>query len=110
MDLEKYLLSRNHCNNVIMHLNSLIECYDTFFINSLLHLDMNDAEYIMEQLNFLQMKEQFNSNLKYHIEIKKQCESRINNLCEHDFIDDYIDITPDHSQKITYCKICNFTK
>lgn len=29
--------------------------------------------------------------------------------CVHDYEEDYIDITPDHSQKITYCKTCNCT-
>lgn len=29
--------------------------------------------------------------------------------CRHVYEEDYIDITPDRSQKITYCKICNCT-
>ena len=29
--------------------------------------------------------------------------------CVHDYEEDYIDITPDHSQQITYCKTCNCT-
>lgn len=29
--------------------------------------------------------------------------------CKHNFIDDYIDIDPDRSQKITYCTLCEYT-
>ena len=38
---------------------------------------------------------------------------RIDNVlkseCKHDYVEDLIDITPDRSQKITYCKICSCT-
>ncbi len=30
-------------------------------------------------------------------------------ICKHNFIDDYIDIGPEKSQKITYCKLCEYT-
>jgi hypothetical protein len=30
--------------------------------------------------------------------------------CEHTFVEDVIDITPDRSQNITYCTICEYTK
>ena len=38
------------------------------------------------------------------------CDKKIQELCPHDFIDDMIDITPDRSEHITYCKICEYTK
>ena len=31
------------------------------------------------------------------------------NSCNHIFIKDLIDITPDYSKEITYCEICEFT-
>ena len=37
-------------------------------------------------------------------------EDKINNICNHEWIDDYIDIDPDRSQKITYCRLCEATK
>ena len=30
--------------------------------------------------------------------------------CHHNFIDDYIDLGPERSQKITYCTLCEYTK
>ena len=32
------------------------------------------------------------------------------NICNHRMETDYIDITPDKSKKISYCKICGFTE
>ena len=34
----------------------------------------------------------------------------IYNKCEHSFVEDVIDITPDRCQHITYCTICEYTK
>ena len=33
----------------------------------------------------------------------------LNSLCQHEFIEDYIDIDPDLSQKIVYCQKCEYT-
>lgn len=37
------------------------------------------------------------------------CETRINELCKHDFIEDYIDIAPDKCKHIRYCRVCEYT-
>ena len=34
----------------------------------------------------------------------------IYNICNHEMETDYIDITPDKSKMISYCKICGFTE
>ena len=34
----------------------------------------------------------------------------IENSCEHEFIEDHIDIDPEISQKIIYCHKCEYTK
>ena len=44
------------------------------------------------------------------VKLKYICDKKIQELCPHDFIDDMIDITPDRSEHITYCKICEYTK
>ena len=33
----------------------------------------------------------------------------INSLCKHDFIEDYIDIDPEFTKKIVYCRKCEYT-
>jgi hypothetical protein len=34
----------------------------------------------------------------------------LNNICVHEWIEDYIDICPETSQKICYCVKCEVTK
>jgi hypothetical protein len=38
------------------------------------------------------------------------CNSHIKNICNHEFIDDNIDIDLDNSQAITYCRICELSE
>ena len=41
---------------------------------------------------------------------QKYIHDRIYTLCSHDFVKDLIDITPDRSQEICYCTICECLK
>ena len=47
---------------------------------------------------------------EHMIELKTQLENKIIQICNHDFENDTIDITPERSKNITYCKICEYTK
>jgi hypothetical protein len=56
-------------------------------------------------------------NIQYFIkqkevitQIRKNYELKINAMCNHEMVDDLIDITPDESKHISYCTICGFTK
>ena len=48
--------------------------------------------------------------LKHVKYLKRLCDKKIEELCEHEFVNDLIDITPDISKHITYCRICQYTK
>ena len=41
---------------------------------------------------------------------KNIVEHKLNNICQHEWIDDNIDITPERSQCITYCRLCELSK
>lgn len=41
---------------------------------------------------------------------KRQFEFDLLRVCNHEWIDDYIDKTENESQKITYCENCKLTK
>jgi hypothetical protein len=38
------------------------------------------------------------------------CDNDIYKCCKHEFVEDYIDVTPDMSKKIIYCTICELSK
>lgn len=41
---------------------------------------------------------------------KNIVEHKLNNICNHEWVDDNIDIGPESSQAITYCKLCQVSK
>jgi hypothetical protein len=41
---------------------------------------------------------------------KNIVEHKLNNICQHEWIDDNIDITPERTQCITYCRLCEISK
>jgi hypothetical protein len=41
--------------------------------------------------------------------LKEICNKKIEELCTHTIVEDFIDISPDKSQKIKYCSICEYT-
>jgi len=53
------------------------------------------------------IKEQDNAQLRNALE---QLNQFLNQNCSHDYVDDFIDIDPDRSIKITYCTRCMMTK
>lgn len=40
----------------------------------------------------------------------KNIKDKLNSICVHEWIEDYIDITPELSQNICYCIKCEVTK
>ena len=46
-------------------------------------------------------------NQKQNLENIKQ---KMIDCCQHNFVKDEIDISPEKSQQIEYCSICDFTK
>ena len=85
---KKYITILNYLTEIIISYDELA-LYDKQFIN------------------------QFN---KYENEVSeiKYLINNVNNticiLCDHNFVEDEIDITPDRSQKIEYCTICEYSK
>jgi hypothetical protein len=112
MSLEYYLFCRENVNEIIMNLENIVQNCEIINHNIDLELEKNNDE------NFLSLfKKKINKNFFDTIEqftdfkqLKKICDDKIVHLCSHEFVDDSIDIDPDRSENITYCKICGFTK
>jgi hypothetical protein len=52
----------------------------------------------------------FNDFTNYLEQYKIIIDDKINNICRHEWVTDLIDITPDRSQYICYCRLCEITK
>lgn len=97
MDINYFLSSKERFEKVLSNLNEILDVYYE------IQLDNNDT--IIE------------SHIKDYEKKIDEVEFTINQLnklislhCEHIFVDDYIDITPDTSERITYCSKCQYTQ
>jgi len=108
MSLEYYILCKTKYENIILNLKDIIENYDNLFLHTS-KLDIDEVKDIMDFYQHNEYKEHFLSQLKNITQLKRECELKINILCNHEFVNDIIDISPERSQNITYCKICEYT-
>jgi len=101
MDINYFLSTKERFEKILSNLNEILEVYYE------IQLDDNDTisyDYILQQIKDYEKKiDEAEININ-------QLNKFISLHCEHKFIDDYIDITPDRSERITYCSKCQYTK
>jgi hypothetical protein len=99
MSVEYFLFLRKRYENIIQHLLEIKYIKEEIVSYS--------EKYCLNDLPC-------NSNLEDEIEFNtsniKYCNQQLKSLCNHIFIKDYIDITPDTSNLIEYCSICECNK
>jgi len=98
MSLDYYLFSRNAYRKIVEDLKNIISNYE-----EIINYNKFQEENIIDN--------PFNKNffvwsLEHFQYIFNKCNLKIMKLCKHEIIDDSIDITPDRSQNIRYCQIC----
>ena len=107
MSINYYLFCRESYNRVIHNLEDIINIFeeiDESIKEEKLQLK-SDTILLNQSHNKL-----FFCSRKEHINfLKNVCDKKILELCNHNFIEDTIDITPDRSQNIRYCSICEYT-
>jgi hypothetical protein len=97
MDINYFLLMRGRYNNILSHIDSIIDEFD--------EIEKLNAEYLCHD-----NKQFFIERKKHILYLKNLCNEYIQNMCNHEFETDTIDINPDESRTISYCKICEFTR
>jgi hypothetical protein len=117
MSLDYFLLCKEGYENIIQHLDSIIHIYKdieditTDFLEFQNEESKESAKFVdvmldpQKQINI----QCFIDKRNYISQMKLRCNKKIYELCVHNFVEDSIDITPDRSQNIRYCSICDFT-
>ena len=108
MSLEYFLFCKKRYEQIISNLNDIIDKYT----------EVDYATYIEDKLDNKELAtfephtvlSLFVSKREHVKRLKKICDEKIRALCSHEFIDDYVDLSPECSQKISYCSICESTK
>ena len=98
MSINYFLSSKKKLQKVLSYLNEIKVTYCE------IRDDGIDDEYITDQVNEYETK-----IVELEVTIEHLTQIIFSN-CEHIFVEDVIDITPDRSQNITYCTICEYTK
>ena len=108
MSLNYYLFCRDAYNIIIRKLENIISIIEEVdeYTKKEVNLLETDIAVENESCNLL-----FFSSRKEHMQLLRETyNKKIMDLCNHEFIEDTIDITPDRSQNIRYCSICEYTE
>ena len=99
IQLENYFLLRNKYEQIIKSYEYLIQMYKE--VEEIEYITGINNQYIMLFLN---------EKIQETKLIKNFYDEQIYKLCNHNFIEDTIDIHPEKSINIKYCKICEYTE
>jgi len=103
MDINYFLSSKNKLQKILSYLNEIKLTYCEMEIKEE-NGNIITCDYIQNNIEEIEHKiGEIELTIEYLNEL-------IFNNCEHTFVEDVIDITPDRSQNITYCTICEYTK
>ena len=102
MSLHYFLSCKRNYIKIIQKLEYIIETLDD--IDYLTISEFSDICYPKNNKAF------FTEKIKHFQDLINNCNNELDHLCCHNFIDDVIDITPERSQSITYCTICEIVK
>ena len=107
MSVDYYLFCRNSYDKIIRELQYIIDILEEID-------EYTQQEEVQTNLDIILSNESnnklfFNSRKQYIQVLRSVCNKKIEELCNHNFITDTIDITPDRSQNIRYCSICEYT-
>lgn len=102
MSIEYYLFSKKKYEEILFHLDEIIETYH--YLNIIEYEDKNKLFNVDKNKNF------FIGRKNEIIEYISKCNYNIKKLCNHIFVEDYIDISEEKSKKIKYCQICEYTQ
>lgn len=107
---EKYESMNNHLYEIVHLYQDMIDLLSTELEKS-----PNDKNTIYELELMMRGKKSYLDKMKQIDVFINLCNKKAEkitpiSLCDHDFVDDYIDVDVEKSQQITYCKKCNMTR
>jgi hypothetical protein len=106
MDLDYYLLRKRVYESEIYNNKNIVNLLEEkmyFFNESASDLNDNESTKIKIEISNLLIQQK---NIKEQL---NKCKNQIYMLCDHEFIKDDIEISPDNCECIEYCKICKHT-
>jgi len=94
---------KNNCTK--MKDETILKLIDTSITTN---MEYNQYSKNISEINGL--LNQYSEHLNHLVLLNTQLHKKITSLCKHEWIEDSIDIDPDRSKTIEYCKVCGVTK
>jgi hypothetical protein len=102
MSINYYLFCKKSYDKIIYDLENIISIFEELDEFAKEENDISLSNQTHNKIFFYERKE--------HIRILRAlCNMKIFKMCNHEFIEDTIDIDPERSKNIRYCKICEYT-
>ena len=100
----QFLIFLDNLQSSINNINTNINNVDNNYFTQTYDKDF------YEKYNSLYDNESLQNLASYVEEFKGIVNAKLNNVCDHVWVEDYIDIDPDRSKKICYCSKCHVSK
>ena len=109
MSLNYYLFCRNSYDKIIKELDYIISTLEEIDVYK--EEEEEEAQTNPDIILANQHHDKlFFSSRKQHMQLLRDTYNKIiETMCNHTFIKDTIDISPDRTQNIRYCSICEYT-
>jgi hypothetical protein len=106
MSINYFFSSKKKLETILPHLNEIKLMYSEMYLENYENYsnDFIKRRYIQNLISDYEAK-----IVEVQLEIAN-LQKIISSNCDHTFVEDMIDITPDKSQIITYCTKCEYTK
>ena len=109
MSINYYIHIKNKYNLLLFSIDEIIENY-----KEMIYLSINESESVIilknDISNFIKIKNIYEEEKENIISKIQEINNNIRLLCQHNFIEDTIDIDPDRCKVINYCQYCGFCK
>jgi hypothetical protein len=111
MSLYYFLMCKKMIQTNISYIDEIILNYEKMYYELTKQYEcMSDCNQHEYYNNILKMRTDFINKKKENEQLLSLCKNKIYILCNHEFVDDEIEITPEKMIKITLCSICESTK
>jgi len=117
MNIDYLLKMKNENDYTIAYLKEINSNYTKMkeetilnLIDTSLNVNENILQYNKHITEINAILNQQDEHLRQLIFLNEKLRTKLISICNHDWITDSIDIDPDRSQTIEYCKICQATR
>ena len=110
MDINYFLFNIRKYNIILEHIDSINDALYELNTDNINEMNIDSINKNTEMYSIKEINNDFIQLKKNILHLKNVCKKNIQKICKHDFVTDLIDINPDESRSITYCKICELMR